>query len=207
MGEYAAVGYHPYRGPMRLLLPRWVTGERAGRWVSLTRFLVDGAPYGGLVGSLDDAARFLRMHLRGGELDGVRVIDADSAARMRKITIEGEGSTSGSAGSGRGPTPRRSTVRRASRRRCGILQSDPHLSFARGGGRHDGERDEVRHRCRGTYGDRHRAPFEPVTLRKALEGGQATRHLRTRSLRTEHLLIAADPCIALARNGGGRCAR
>lgn len=91
MDAQAAVGYHPYRSPMRLLLPRWVTGERAGRWVSLARFLVDGAPYGGLVGSLDDAVRFLRMHLRGGELDGVRVIDADSAERMREITIEGRG--------------------------------------------------------------------------------------------------------------------
>ena len=89
MDSHAAVGYHPYRSPMRLLLPRWVAGERAGRWVSLRRFLVDGAPYGGLVGSLDDAARFLRMHLRGGELDGVRVIGADAAARMREITIEG----------------------------------------------------------------------------------------------------------------------
>ena len=89
MEAYAAVGYHPYRSPMRVLLPRWVTGQRAGRWVSLERFLVDGAPYGGLVGSLDDAARFLRMHLRGGELDGVRIIGTDSAAEMREITIQG----------------------------------------------------------------------------------------------------------------------
>ena len=89
LDAHAAVGYHPYWSPMRLLLPRWVSGERAGAWVSLTRFLVDGAPYGGLVGSLDDAAHFLRMHLRGGELDGVRVIAAESATRMREITIEG----------------------------------------------------------------------------------------------------------------------
>ena len=89
MDARAAAGYHPYRSPMRLLLPRWVIGQRTGRWVSLNRFLVDGAPYGGLVGSLDDAARFLRMHLRGGELDGVRVIGADSAARMSEIKIQG----------------------------------------------------------------------------------------------------------------------
>jgi CubicO group peptidase (beta-lactamase class C family) len=89
MDARAAVGYHPYRSPMRLLLPRWVSGQRAGRWVSLKRFLVDGAPYGGLVGSLDDAARFLQMHLRGGELDGVRIIGADAAARMQQVTIEG----------------------------------------------------------------------------------------------------------------------
>ena len=89
MRERAATGYHPRRSPMRPLLPRWVIGESAGRWVSLNRFLVDGAAYGGLVGSLDDAARFLQMHLRDGELDGVRVIEADSAARMREITIRG----------------------------------------------------------------------------------------------------------------------
>jgi CubicO group peptidase (beta-lactamase class C family) len=89
MDVRAAVGYHPRRSPMRLLLPRWVIGERAGRWVSLRRFLVDGGPYGGLVGSLEDAARFLRMHLRDGELDGVRVIEAGSAARMREITMPG----------------------------------------------------------------------------------------------------------------------
>ena len=89
MDARAAVGYHPRRGPMRLLLPRWVIGDPAGRWVSLERFLLDGAPYGGLVGSLDDAARFLRMHLRDGELDGVRVLEAGSAARMREITTSG----------------------------------------------------------------------------------------------------------------------
>jgi hypothetical protein len=38
----AAVGYHPRRSPMRLLLPRWAIGEPAGRWISLQPFLVDG---------------------------------------------------------------------------------------------------------------------------------------------------------------------
>jgi len=39
----AAVGYHPRRSPMRLLLPRWAIGEPAGRWIALRPFLVDGA--------------------------------------------------------------------------------------------------------------------------------------------------------------------
>jgi CubicO group peptidase (beta-lactamase class C family) len=35
MRPRAAVGYHQRLSPMRLLLPRWVTGERAGRWIAL----------------------------------------------------------------------------------------------------------------------------------------------------------------------------
>jgi CubicO group peptidase (beta-lactamase class C family) len=86
----AATGYHPRRSPMRLLLPRWVIGDPAGRWLSLRRFLLDGAAYGGLVGPVRDAARFLRMHLRDGELDGTRVLPAESVAAMRHITMRGK---------------------------------------------------------------------------------------------------------------------
>lgn len=86
----AATGYHPARSPMRFLLPRWVRGETQGRWLGLHPFLLDGAAYGGLVGTAADAARFLRMHLCDGELDGVRAIPAESAAEMRRITLEGK---------------------------------------------------------------------------------------------------------------------
>ena len=86
----AATGYHPKRSPMRFLLPRWVRGETYGRWLGLRRFLLDGAAYGGLVGTTDDAARFLRMHLGDGALDGVRVIPSGSAAEMRRITLDGK---------------------------------------------------------------------------------------------------------------------
>ncbi|MGZ5128194.1 MAG: serine hydrolase domain-containing protein [Actinomycetota bacterium] len=86
----AATGYHPARSPMRFLLPRWVRGETEGHWLGLRRFLLDGAAYGGLVGTAADAARFLRMHLGDGELDGVRVIPAESAVEMRRITLDGK---------------------------------------------------------------------------------------------------------------------
>jgi len=46
-------------------------------------FLVDGAPYGGLIGTTADMARFLEAHLRGGELDGVRILSAASVAAMQ----------------------------------------------------------------------------------------------------------------------------
>jgi CubicO group peptidase (beta-lactamase class C family) len=85
----AAVGYHPRRSPMRLLLPRWVIGEPAGRWISLRPFEVDGPAYGGLVGPADELARFLQLHLRDGELDGTRILSAQAAAAMRQITVPG----------------------------------------------------------------------------------------------------------------------
>jgi CubicO group peptidase (beta-lactamase class C family) len=88
-GEPAVTGYHPRRSPMRLLLPGWVAGEPSGRWLGFRRFLLDGAAYGGLVGTATDAARFLRMHLRDGDLDGVRVLSAEAAATMRRIDVRG----------------------------------------------------------------------------------------------------------------------
>jgi CubicO group peptidase (beta-lactamase class C family) len=89
MQEHAATGYHPRSSPMRLLLPGWVIGDPAGRWVSFHRFLLDGSAYGGLLGPVRDAARFLQMHLRGGEFDGVRILAAESAAAMQRITVNG----------------------------------------------------------------------------------------------------------------------
>jgi CubicO group peptidase (beta-lactamase class C family) len=89
MSARAATGYHPRMSPLRLLLPRWVIGEPSGRWVSLKPFLLDGQAYGGLVGSLADAARFLRMHLRDGELDGARILQPQTARRMREIVARG----------------------------------------------------------------------------------------------------------------------
>jgi len=90
MRARAATGYHPRRSPMRLLLPRWVIGDPAGRWVSFHRFLLDGAAYGGLLGPALDAARFLQMHLRDGEFDGIRILPAESATAMRRITMNGK---------------------------------------------------------------------------------------------------------------------
>jgi CubicO group peptidase (beta-lactamase class C family) len=86
----AVTGYHPRHSPMRLLLPRWVSGESSGRWMSFRRFLVDGAPYGGLVGTAEDAARFLQMHLRDGEMNGIRTISAEAATQMRSINARGK---------------------------------------------------------------------------------------------------------------------
>jgi CubicO group peptidase (beta-lactamase class C family) len=90
MLERAATGYHARFDPMRWLLPRWVQGPATGRWMSLRRCLLDGSAYGGLVGSLEDAARFLRLHVNNGELDGVRLVSVQGAAAMRMIAYPGD---------------------------------------------------------------------------------------------------------------------
>ena len=100
-GVGAATGYHPRWSPMRAMLPRWVMGEPAGRWVGFRRFLLDGSAYGGLVGTADDAARFLRMHLCDGELDGARIVSAEPRRRCGTSGCGASGSTSGSGGSAR----------------------------------------------------------------------------------------------------------
>lgn len=46
--------------------------------------------YGGLVVDVLDAAKFLRMHLRDGEVDGNAVITPESAPRMRVIAHAGK---------------------------------------------------------------------------------------------------------------------
>jgi len=85
----SATGYHRKQSPMRLFLPRWVEGPTSGRWMGLRPFLLDGAAYGGLVGTPEDAARFLQMHIRGGELEGTRIITSKTAAEMRRIDRRG----------------------------------------------------------------------------------------------------------------------
>ena len=84
-----ATGHHPRYSPLRLLLPRWVAASSTGRWTTFRRFLVDGAPYGGLIGTAEDAARLAQMHLRNGELDGNRIISPEDATEMRRISARG----------------------------------------------------------------------------------------------------------------------
>jgi CubicO group peptidase (beta-lactamase class C family) len=87
--DLVATGYHPRWNPLRFLLPRWVIGAPVGGFIALRPFLLDGAPYGGLLGPVDDAARFLRCHLRDGELDGVRLLSEANAQAMRRICVRG----------------------------------------------------------------------------------------------------------------------
>lgn len=70
---------------LRLVLPHGVVGRRVGDRLALRPFLVDGAAYGGLVGDVLDAGRFLRLHLTDGDADGIRVLAPGTAERMRRI--------------------------------------------------------------------------------------------------------------------------
>ena len=89
-----ATGYvkaPPMIGPLlRRVLPHDIAGDRSGPYLALHPFYVDGAAYGGLVGDVVDAGRFLRMHLRDGELDGNRVLGTRTAHTMRTINHPGQ---------------------------------------------------------------------------------------------------------------------
>jgi CubicO group peptidase (beta-lactamase class C family) len=91
--EEPAVGYlnlpRPLLLPAAAALPAALRSPSRGPLRPLRPFLVDGAGYGGLVGPVTDAARFLRMHLNDGELDGARILTADTARQMRTIVSRG----------------------------------------------------------------------------------------------------------------------
>lgn len=69
---------------LRALVPRSIGIERAGGFVRLDPFYVDGAPYGGLVGSVKDAAAFLHAHLAG------RILTDENRTRMQTIVHQGK---------------------------------------------------------------------------------------------------------------------
>jgi CubicO group peptidase (beta-lactamase class C family) len=92
-GGAAATGYQPLWKPFtplfRAALPRGIVGARQGRYVSFEPFYVKGPAYGGLVGGVDEATRFLMLHLNGEEMDGTRLLSAESVAEMQRITPRG----------------------------------------------------------------------------------------------------------------------
>jgi CubicO group peptidase (beta-lactamase class C family) len=91
--EDAATGYLNIPGLLvpvvKKMLPDGLLGESHNGIRSFNPFLVDGAGYGGLIGSATDGARFLRMHLNDGELDGTRVLSATAALQMRQFVARG----------------------------------------------------------------------------------------------------------------------
>jgi len=73
---------------LRRLLPHGIAGDRKGPFLALNPFYVDGPAYGGLIGDVVDASRFLRMHLNDGELDGNLVL----APRGSTISVPAQAS-------------------------------------------------------------------------------------------------------------------
>ena len=74
---------------LRAALPRGIVGARSGAWVAYRPFRLHGAAYGGLVGPIGDAARFLAAHLNDGAFDGSRILAPATARQMREITMPG----------------------------------------------------------------------------------------------------------------------
>jgi CubicO group peptidase (beta-lactamase class C family) len=50
---------------------------------------VKGLAYGGLVGGVDEAIRFVLPHLNGGQANGTRLLSPESVAMMQRITPRG----------------------------------------------------------------------------------------------------------------------
>jgi D-alanyl-D-alanine carboxypeptidase len=66
--------------------------QRSGRTFWLNRVYIDPLPSSGLIGSAPDVARLLLAYLNGGELDGVRILSAQSVALMTTSSqLPGEG--------------------------------------------------------------------------------------------------------------------
>ena len=89
----AATGYHPLRPPLipifRAALPGGVVGLRQDGYVAFNPFYVKGPAYGGLVGSVEEAARLILLHLNGGRVGETRLLSSASVAQMQLITPRG----------------------------------------------------------------------------------------------------------------------
>jgi CubicO group peptidase (beta-lactamase class C family) len=89
----AATGYQSRFSPMtplfRRLLPSGIIAGNQGRFLSFKPFCVDGPAYGGLIGSVRDAARFMSAHLNHGRTDGIQLLSAESVEQMQTITAHG----------------------------------------------------------------------------------------------------------------------
>lgn len=113
-GRQAATGYvrlpRPLAPALAQILPPGTLGPRHGDYSSLNPFLVDGAGYGGLVGTVLDAAGFARLHLNDGLVTasgttafgttvsgaaggagGSRILQESTARAMRHIHVRGKG--------------------------------------------------------------------------------------------------------------------
>jgi CubicO group peptidase (beta-lactamase class C family) len=47
-------------------------------------------PAGGVISSIGDLLRFARMHMNGGEIDGVRVLSEESVRTMQEVQVEAD---------------------------------------------------------------------------------------------------------------------
>ncbi|MBE3072903.1 MAG: beta-lactamase family protein, partial [Acidobacteria bacterium] len=62
--------------------------DAAGRFVRVVPYDFDHRPASAIWSTVNDLARFARMHMNDGELDGVRVLTPESVREMRRMTGE-----------------------------------------------------------------------------------------------------------------------
>jgi CubicO group peptidase (beta-lactamase class C family) len=84
--EDAATGYVRSWSMMgilgRFLVDRRIFGASLHWYTAFHRFLIDGAPYGGLLGPVSELGNFLKAYLSGGTFRGRRLLKPSSIAEM-----------------------------------------------------------------------------------------------------------------------------
>jgi len=66
----------------RFLVDRRIFGTTRNGYTAFHRFLIDGAPYGGLLGPVSELGNFLKAYLGGGTFQGRRLLESSSIAEM-----------------------------------------------------------------------------------------------------------------------------
>ncbi len=74
---------------LQRFLPSGIVGSRSGKFVALEAFEVDGAAYGGLIGSVADATRLVALHCNDGVFAGQRLLTRRSVRAMADIVTKG----------------------------------------------------------------------------------------------------------------------
>ena len=69
------------------MTPAGIFDHRVGKFWALSRFCVQGAPYGGLIGTVTDAARFLALHVDPQAHPDV--LSEDAVLAMQQTTAHG----------------------------------------------------------------------------------------------------------------------
>ena len=91
----AAIGHQRhwtlYGLALRWMAPKRVWGSEVEDYRTFRRFYVNGAPWGGLIGSVDDAARFVAIHTGEGNLEARRLLKSETANLMQHAVITKDG--------------------------------------------------------------------------------------------------------------------
>ncbi len=66
----------------RFLVDRRIFGATRNGYTAFHHFLIDGAPYGGLLGPVSELGNFLKAYLGGGTFQGRRLLEPSSIAEM-----------------------------------------------------------------------------------------------------------------------------